>query len=92
MRRPAQAEFNAAHKWYEQKRAGLGEEFSEEVHRVFDRILVTPKLYSCVYKDVRRAPVHRFPYAVFYQILPDRIRIIAVFHDRRDPSSWQARV
>jgi plasmid stabilization system protein ParE len=44
-----------------------------------------------VFEEVRRAVVRRFPYAVFYKIEPQQVVVLAVFHSRRDPKSWQAR-
>jgi len=32
-----------------------------------------------------------FPYALFFRILEDDIRVIACFHGNRDPRGWQAR-
>jgi plasmid stabilization system protein ParE len=45
-----------------------------------------------VFEDVRRAVVQRFPYVVFYKIEPQQqVEVLAVFHSRRAPKSWQAR-
>jgi hypothetical protein len=35
--------------------------------------------------------LNRFPYAVYYRELPDRIRVLAVSRTSRDPSGWQSR-
>jgi hypothetical protein len=35
--------------------------------------------------------VARFPYAVLYSIVGERIRVIAVAHDRRRPFYWSGR-
>jgi plasmid stabilization system protein ParE len=91
-RRAARAEFDEAYDWYEQQQPGLGEEFAECVREVLDRIAVLPELHQCVYKDVRRGVVRKFPYSVLYRVTAKQIRIIAVFHSRRDPKIWQARV
>lgn len=47
---------------------------------------VHPAQYPAVYRDVRRALVHRFPYGVFYVPREDRIFVVACFHARRDPA------
>jgi plasmid stabilization system protein ParE len=90
-RRDARREFDHAYDWYEKQKAGLGEEFSESVHRVLERIAANPQLHQCVFKDVRRATLDRFPYCVFYRAERTRIRVLAVFHSKRDPGIWQAR-
>lgn len=86
----AEAEFDEAADWYEQ-RAGLGAAFTAAVREVLNRIAELPLLHQVVYKDIRRGVVRRFPYSVFYRVDPDRIAVIAVFHDRRDPAIWQGR-
>jgi plasmid stabilization system protein ParE len=90
-RRDARREFDQAYDWYEKHKAKLGEEFSESVHKVLERIAAHPQIHQCVYQDVRRAVLERFPYCVFYRVEKTRIRILAVFHTRRDPTIWQAR-
>lgn len=92
MRRPAQAKFKEGYDWYEQQRPGLGDEFADEIGMMLDRIGHSPEMYACLHKDVRRAPVHRFPYGIYYQVKSDRVRVIAIVHSRRDPAVWQARV
>ncbi|PSB02814.1 hypothetical protein C7B64_11345 [Merismopedia glauca CCAP 1448/3] len=47
--------------------------------------------YAVVYRDVRRAVLRRFPYAVYYRIISSRVVVTAVFHSRRDPKIWQDR-
>jgi plasmid stabilization system protein ParE len=91
LRPEARAEFDEAFDWYEQQRPGLGLDFAAQVQEVLDRISATPELYAQVFEDVRRAVVQRFPYAVFYKIELPQVVVLAVFHGRRDPKSWQAR-
>jgi plasmid stabilization system protein ParE len=91
LRREARAEFDEAFDWYEQKRAGLGVEFAEQVQAVFDRISAMPELHAMVYKDVRKALVRRFPYSVFYRVRPGKVVVLAVFHGKRDPNVWKSR-
>ena len=62
------------------------------IEQVFDRIRKTPEIHAVIYKDVRRGLPRRFPYGVFYRVHADRVEVIAVYHSRRDPSGWQARV
>jgi hypothetical protein len=39
----------------------------------------------------RICPLHRFPYSLFYEDLPDRVWVAAVGHHRRRPSYWARR-
>lgn len=92
LRDEASAEFDEAFDYYERQQPGLGVDFVARVQRVFDRIAATPRLHAIVLGDVRRAGVTRFPYSVFYRPHADRIEVLSVFHDRRDPAVWQGRV
>jgi toxin ParE1/3/4 len=89
LRREARAEFDRAHDWYENKRPGLGEEFSERVQEVLHRIAALPELHQCIYKDVRRGLVRGFPYQVLYRVKTNQIRVLAVFHTSRNPAVWK---
>jgi len=84
-------EIDDAYDWYEQRRAGLGGDFLDEVQRILAEITASPARFGVIEGDVRAAPLNRFPYAVYYRELPDRIRVLAVYHTSRDPSGWQSR-
>lgn len=86
----AQAEFDEAADWYEQQ-AGLGSAFTASVREVLHRIAGTPLMHQLVYQNIRRGVVRRYPYSIFYRVEPDRVTVIAVFDNRRDPSIWQSR-
>jgi len=87
----ADREFDEAAAWYE-RHAGLAEKFVDQVQETLDQISRTPELHAAIYQDIRRARIRRFPYRVYYRILEDRIEVIAVFHDKRDPMVWRSRV
>ncbi len=91
LRRKARDEFDAAIDWYEQQEAGLGYEFAECVRAVLERISATPELYAKVHQEVRKALVRKFPYSVYYRLRPDRIVVLAVFHNKRNPNVWKSR-
>jgi plasmid stabilization system protein ParE len=86
-----QGEVDDAYRWYEQQRAGLGDDFLAAIEEVFNRLRTTPAVHQVVYQDVRRALPRRFPYAVYYRIHADRVEVIAVQHTRRNPQDWQSR-
>jgi plasmid stabilization system protein ParE len=91
LRRQARAEFDEAFDWYEGRRPGLGVEFATRVREVFGRIAASPELHAVVHKDVRKTSVRKFPYSVFYRVKPKTVVVLAVFHNRIDPSLWKAR-
>ena len=90
-RQAARAELIRSIKWYDDRRAGLGDEFETEVNSVLDTIAEHPDRYPIADGEVRVAKVHRFPFGVYYRIRSGWIVIISVFHESRDPSEWQSR-
>lgn len=81
-----------AYDWYESRKSGLGDEFIDCVDELLNRVCMIPESYAIVYRDVRRAVIKRFPYAVYYRIISSRIVVTAIFHSRRDPKSWRLRI
>ena len=86
----AEAEALDARRWYEARRAGLGDKFGAEVDAAVARIVERPLAFPRVRGETRRAVLTRFPYALFFRITDDSIVILAV-HGRQDPSRWHQR-
>jgi hypothetical protein len=84
-------EIDQAYKWYEARQTGLGDDFLAEVDALLGKIAANPALYGFVEGDIRTGQTRRFPYVVYYRALPDRTRVLAVYHASRDPSGWQGR-
>ncbi len=91
LRRLAQAEFDDAADWYEARRPGRGDQFTDAVRDVLADIGNRPDAHPEVYNDVREALVPGFTYAVYYRIEASRVSVLAVFHTSRDPAEWQKR-
>jgi toxin ParE1/3/4 len=82
--------------WYDGQRAGLGDEFTEEILAIFDALEANPLLSSRYHrtKNIRWRYPRRFPYRVIYEVLEDdRLVIIAaVVHAARHDRVWRGRV
>lgn len=92
IRPEAEADLADAFDWYEDKKAGLGYEFLDEVASVLRQINENPQRYPAIYLVARRALVRRFPYKIFYLFEAERIEIIGVIHAKRDAAYWKQRV
>lgn len=88
----ADAELTEARQWYSHQRKDLDLEFMQCLDDALSRLVKNPYFFPIVYKSLRRAVVRRFPFAVFYEVAPDEIQVVAVFHSRRDPEIRKARV
>ncbi len=90
-RTAARMEYDAAADWYEQQRPGLGPKFVTAVRIVRERIADQPDFYPQVHRDVREAPVKKFPYCLYFRVENNQVVILSVFHASRDPAIWQSR-
>lgn len=86
-----EGDLDEAADWYEERRPGLKKDFLGAVEDVLARIQENPRLYQAIHLDVRRAPLDRFPYGVYYALIRDEIHVLAVVHDARHPSVWRRR-
>jgi len=84
-------EMRDAAKWYDKQSPGLGEEFLQEVDRVFRTIQVDPRRFPVAEGEIRVAKTDRFPYAIYFRTQRTKIEILADFHGSRDPAEWQGR-
>ena len=90
--REAELDIAEAYLWYEDRRAGLGEEFLSSVDACLESIRRRPDMYPVVHEGYRRSLIRRFPYAVFYEPSEATVTICAVFHTARDPDKWRQRL
>lgn len=88
---PAKSDTREAFDWYEARSTGLGFEFLRAVRAALAAVERNPAQFPVVVDDIRRVRVRRFPYSMFYVVLPEATRILAVMHDRRDPQRWLSR-
>lgn len=87
----ASAEFEAAVRWYEERRRGLGVEFFDAVSLTMALIAERPEIGTLISGSTRRVVVSRFPYQVVYHLSPADITIVAVAHLKRRPDYWKTR-
>jgi plasmid stabilization system protein ParE len=78
--------------FYEMQQVGLGEAFLRAVDAGLARIQRHPKAFRIDNLGVQTAFLRRFPHGVRFRLLDDRIEIIAVWHERRDPEGWTERL
>lgn len=87
----AAADVEDAYRWYEEQRAGLGEELLSALTAALALVADLPLAFPIVHRDTRRALLKRFPYALYYRILDDCIVVVGCLHARREPRIWQSR-
>ncbi|HEY4309311.1 MAG TPA: hypothetical protein VGN12_07650 [Pirellulales bacterium] len=88
----AEADIDHAVAWYGLQQPGLGQAFYSQVAHTLDAIEHFPESYQVDFGAVRRAITHRFPFAIYYRVLPDAIQVVAILDCRLDPTTARARV
>lgn len=92
IRPEAEFDIQDAFEYYEAQSSGLGSEFVRAIDACLSSIGRNPQAYPLVYKQARRALMRRFPYGILYVIDQDVIVVLACFHGRRNPKTWQDRL
>lgn len=90
--RIAQIELDETFAYYEAERVGLGSEFLDDFTNALDRIELFPEAWHAFDSKTHRCLLRRFPFGIIYQILDEKIMVIAVAHLHRKPKYWHNRV
>ena len=83
--------------WYEDRQAGLGLEFLDEVDHLVEELRQNAKRFpryeeAPARRDLRRAPFKRFPHQVLFELIENQVRVIAIAHPSRMPRYWTTRL
>ncbi len=81
----AKEDLDVAFIWYEEQREGLGFEFITSFDATVQKIKRSPAFAGLIYKNVRGAALHKFPYEVLYITNETVVNVIAVIHHLRNP-------
>ncbi len=89
----AEAELDAAVRWYEERQAGLGGALLDAVDAAMDDVAEHPQRHPLWPGGGpwRRARIRRFPYLLLYEAQEDGLVVWAFAHVRRQPGYWSAR-
>jgi plasmid stabilization system protein ParE len=87
----AEKDILEARAWYEREDPRVGLAFVEELRLSINRVRESPLQFRQLKHGVRRALLHRFPYAVYFVLREDEAIVLAVLHQRRRPGEWQRR-
>ena len=88
----AEAEYHEAIRYYSRKSGDLGLSFVTEVESAIERARQFPEAYGRAGPNLRHVITRRFPYAIVYEILEDRIFIWALMQGNREPGYWRERL
>ena len=82
----AQIDIDTTVAWYELKQQGLGYLYFTVIDKSIQLIARHPFASQEIYKGLRRLVIKKFPYGIYYKIVPNKleIQIIAIIHFRRN--------
>jgi plasmid stabilization system protein ParE len=87
----AEADLIEAIAWYESNHPDLSFDFRLSLDAALGHVTRYPESCAMVAPAVRRALLHRFPYAVYYRQQKTAIEVIAILDTHRNPRVWQQR-
>lgn len=90
--RAARAEVRVAAEHYAGIYPELGGQFYDAIEQLVREVRAQPTVFRMFDPPVRRHFGTRFPYAVVYLDLPDRVWIVAVMHFKQRPGYWAERI
>jgi hypothetical protein len=76
--------------FYERQREGLGEYFLDSLYSDIESLRVSAGVHAIYFDRFHRLFSKRFPFAVYYMVEAQEIRVLAVLDSRRNPS-WVRR-
>jgi plasmid stabilization system protein ParE len=85
----AEADLVAGYRFYERQGPGLGSHFRDSLFADIDALSVHGGVHSKVF-GYYRSLSRRFPFAIYYRVEADVVRIRAILDCRRKPS-WLRR-
>lgn len=87
----AEAEFAEGAVWYYCRSARAADRFVAAVETTLAHIGESPDLYPTVHRDIRRAVVPSFPYAIYFVKGAAECVVLSIHHSKRSPRRWMRR-
>jgi hypothetical protein len=87
----AKKDLVSGYRFYEWRTAGLGSYFLDSIYADIDSLLLYAGIHCVVFGSYRML-ASRFPFAIFYRLEKDVIRVRAILDCRRDPTWIKRRV
>ena len=87
----AEGEVLSARQWYEDRRAGLGDQFRAALDDAIERVSRQPESFPRVHREIRRALIQRFPFGLYFEVIEHHVVVLGMVHGHRDPKTWKSR-
>ncbi len=88
----AEEEYEAALAWYLARSVRAADRFEAAVERAIEYVSTFPEASPLCDDRHRYYALRRYPYGLVYRVDGDRVRVIAITHNRQLPGFWAGRV
>ncbi|KYC36884.1 plasmid stabilization protein [Scytonema hofmannii PCC 7110] len=88
----AKRELENAVAYYDNINTELGDTLLNEVEQSLERIVKFPEAWSKLSKNTRRCRLVGFPYGIVYQVVNERVLVLAFMHLQQKPNYWMDRI
>jgi plasmid stabilization system protein ParE len=89
----AATQLQEAATYLEEARPGIGLPFVDQVEAILqvasEHSEIFPRVPGVEGNEVRRGLVRRYGYWIIYEIRPEGILVLSVWHGRRTPEGWR---
>ena len=80
----AREDIVAGYRFYDQQQQGAGAYFRDSIFAAVENLRVTAGVHR-THDGYHRARAHPFPFAIYYRVADDVVRVHALLDCRRDP-------
>lgn len=88
----AEEELWRAVDYYDAQKGNLGKAFARELQEMMKLVRQTPFLFPKVDRQRRKAVLQKFSFVIVFEVIDDRINVLAIFHTKRNPDVWKERL
>ena len=86
------SDLREASRFYDAERPGFGDIFLTRFHQALSQVRDYPFTAPVIYKQYRKMRLEQFKHSIVYSVEANKIVVVAVMHNRRNPDYWKRRI
>ena len=87
----AEAEAREAFVRYRERDTAVASRFIAALDKAIERVEDNPERWPEYLHGTQRLLVRRFPFAIIYRVIEQRVLVVAIAHQKRRPGYWRRR-
>ncbi|HBL26164.1 MAG TPA: hypothetical protein DD490_04940 [Acidobacteria bacterium] len=84
-------EIKVACAWYRERSLSAEDGFLAELQHAVEQVALAPLRWPLYKTEIRRYVFNRYPFSLFYRASDDKVRVLAVAHDKKRAGYWIGR-